>query len=97
MHHTLGRVYRRGGMLLREAAWRIGSDMSVQVWGDNWLPTKHSPRIISPMFSGGEDTKVGDFIDQVQKTWKEDLIDEVFYGFEASIIKKHSPVLLHSR
>ena len=74
-------------VIKRGAAWRIGSGMSVQVWGDNWLPTKHSPRIISPMFSGGEDAKVGDFIDQVKKTWKEDLIDEVFYGFEASIIK----------
>ena len=39
------------------------------------------------MVVGGEDAKVGDFIDQEKKTWKKYLIDEVFYDFEASIIK----------
>ena len=31
--------------------------------GDNWLPTKHNPKIISPVVAGGEGAKVGDFID----------------------------------
>ena len=59
-------------VIKRGVAWRIGLGLSVQVWGDNWLPTKHNPKIISPVVAGGEGAKVGDFIDQVQKIWKED-------------------------
>ena len=51
-------ILKERDVIKRGAAWRIGLGMSVQVWGDNWLPTKHSPRIISPMFTGGEDAKV---------------------------------------
>ena len=50
-------------VIKRGVAWRIGLGLSVQVWGDNWLPTKHNPKIISPVVAGGEGAKVGDFID----------------------------------
>ena len=50
-------------VIKRGVAWRIGSGLFVQVWGDNWLPTKHNPKIISPVVAGGEGAKVGDFID----------------------------------
>ena len=66
---------------------RVGPIRSSMRGGGKWLPTKHNPKIISPMVAGGEDAKGGDFIDQVKKTWKKYLIDEVFYDFEASIIK----------
>ena len=39
------------------------------------------------MSAGWEGAKVGDFIDQRQKIWKADLVDGVFYDFEATIIK----------
>lgn len=39
------------------------------------------------MVVGGETANVRDFIDPVCKTWKEDLVDRVFYDFKALIIK----------
>ena len=54
-------------VIKRGAAWRIGSSLSVNVWGENWLPTKHTPRIITLVVVGWEGAKVGDFIDQGQK------------------------------
>ena len=62
------------------------------------MPTKHTPRIMTPVVVGWEGAKVGDFIDQGQKIWKADLVDRVFfYDFEVSIIKKHPLVSVHSR
>ena len=67
--------------------WRIGSGFSVQVWGGNWLPKFGCSKVISPMAKGCATTRVGDLIDQENRIWKEDLIDRVFYDFEASTIK----------
>ena len=39
------------------------------------------------MAKGCATTRVGDLIDQENMIWKEDLIDRVFYDFEASTIK----------
>ena len=73
-------------VIKRGATWRIGSGLSVNVWGENWLPTKHNPRIITPVVVGWEGAKIGDFIDQGQKIWNR-FSCGVFYDFEASIIK----------
>nr|POF23015.1 hypothetical protein CFP56_15690 [Quercus suber] len=61
---------------------------SVLVWGDNWLPTPRCLKVISQGGEGCETTRVGDFIDHETRVWREDLIDRVFFDFEASIIKK---------
>nr|POF25059.1 putative ribonuclease h protein [Quercus suber] len=74
-------------VIKRGAIWRIRSGLSVNVWGENWLPTKHNPRTITPVVVGWEGAKVGDFIDQRQRIWKTDLVEAIFYDFEASIIK----------
>ena len=74
-------------VIKKGAAWRIGLGLSVNVWGENWLPTKHNPRIITPVVVGWEGAEVGDFIDQGQKIWKADLVNRAFYDFEALIIK----------
>lgn len=79
-------VIKRGGV------WRIGLGNSVHIWGDNWLPTKTRPKVISPMVDGGDTTMVSELIDPVNRTWREKVIDRTFYEFEASIIKKHPSV-----
>ena len=74
-------------MIKRGGLWRIGSGYLMQVWSDNWLPKSGCPKVISPMAEGCATTRVGDLIDQENRTWKEDLIDRVFYDFEALTIK----------
>ena len=46
------------------ASWRIGTGTSVDIWGDNWLPTKNNPRIISPCMPGLPSNKVSNLIDR---------------------------------
>ena len=74
-------------MIKRGAIWRIGRGDLVHVWGDNWLPIKSCPKVISPRPDGGEVVMVRDLMDPVYRKWREDVIDGMFYEFEASIIK----------
>ena len=69
------------------AVWRIGLGNSIQVWRDNWLPVKNNPRIISPKLEEGGTVWISDLIDPIYRTWREEVIDQVFYDFEATIIK----------
>ena len=57
-------VIKRGG------AWRIGLGNSIHIWGDNWLPTRHRAKIISPMGPRGDTAMVSELIDPVNRTWE---------------------------
>ena len=70
------------------ASWRVGTGTSVDNWGDNLLPTKNNPRIISPCMPGLPSNKVSNLIDPVQRVWKEQVLDRYFFEFEAAVIKR---------
>ena len=55
------------------------------------MPSKTKPKVVSPRFEGGETTMVSELIDQVYRVCREDVIDQVFYESEASIIKNIPP------
>ena len=69
------------------AVWRIGMGNSIRVWGDNWLLVKNKPKVLSPKSNVEGTVQVSDLIDPVNRTWKKDVLDQVFYDFEAAIIK----------
>ena len=52
-------------VIKKGVTWRIGRGDSVHVWGDNWLPIKSYPKVISPRPDGGEIVMVRDLIDSV--------------------------------
>lgn len=56
------------------------------MWRDNWLAVKNNPRVLSPKLDEGGTVWVSNLIDPVYRTWREDVIDQVFYDFEAAII-----------
>ena len=74
-------------VIKRGTVWRIGTGTSIRVWGDNWLPVKNKPRILSPKLEGTGTIWVSDLIDPINRTWKEDMLDRFFYDFEAATIK----------
>ena len=57
------------------------------MWGDNWLPVRNKPRVLSPKQDGDGTVWVSDLIDPVNRTWKEDMLDQIFYDFKAATIK----------
>lgn len=67
--------------------WRIGNGKNARVWGDNWLPSRHQPRIISPCLQAEQDMKVALLIDQENRGWRDDLLNRYFFDFEAEIIR----------
>ena len=71
----------------RGARWRIASGRSIHIWGDNWLPFKATPKVVSPKVEGSGLTMVSDLIDPTYKVWNEDAIDRSFFAFEATTIK----------
>ena len=74
-------------VIKRGTSCRIGNGRSIHILGDNWLPTKSNPKIISPNVEGNPATLVSSLIDLVQKIWREDIIYAYFYEFEAGVIK----------
>ena len=52
------------------------------------IETKHSPKIVSPCTWALADAKVGVFIDNEHRSWKEDLLDANLFSFEADMNKK---------
>ena len=48
----------------RGAICRIGDGKSVHIWGDRWLPQKHSPLVLSLQVDGLVEAKVQSLIDE---------------------------------
>ena len=74
-------------VIKRGAVWRIGTGTSIRVWGDNWLPVKNKPIVLSPKSDGDGTVWVSDLIDPMNRTWKKDMLEQIFYDFEAATIK----------
>ncbi|CAM0949281.1 unnamed protein product [Alopecurus aequalis] len=68
-------------LLKQGMIWRINSGTKIRVWRDNWLPRGN----LKPMgYASKLKIKwVSDLIDPQTKTWREDLVREVFYPPDA--------------
>ena len=86
--HICGKALSRARQ--RGVVWRIGDGPSTTIWGERWLSTKHSPKIVLPYTGALADAKVSALIDQKHKTWKEEVLDANLLSFEANMIKKIS-------
>ena len=75
-------------VIQRGAVWRIGDGRSVSIWGDRWLPVKHSPKIVSPCTGTLAEAKVSSLIDSELRSWKEEVLSANLFSFEAKIILK---------
>ena len=55
--------------------------------GENWLPKSCNPKVLSSRIEGRGVCMVCDLIDPDLKEWKTDVINSLFYDFEAALIK----------
>ena len=79
-------ILRGREVIKRGAVWRIGDGRSVDIWEDNWLPRKHSSRVLSPRLEALIGTKVSSLIDSVQKLWKTEVMENMLLSFEVESI-----------
>ena len=80
-------IMKGRNVIKRGAKWRIGLGRSVHISGENWLLNLSHPKVLSPPVKGRGVSLVADLIDPAFKEWKVNVIDNLFYDFEAAIIK----------
>ena len=68
-------ILRGREVIQRGAIWRIGDGKTAAIWGDRWLPVKHSPRIVSPWVEALLEAKVCNLIELDQNCWNSEVID----------------------
>ena len=73
-------------VIKKGSVWRIGNGKSARIWGDNWLPSRHQPQIISPCLQAEQDMRVTLLIDQENRGWRDELLNRYFSDFEAELI-----------
>ncbi|XP_074293711.1 uncharacterized protein LOC141620847 [Silene latifolia] len=66
---------------------RIGNGLTTRVWGDAWVVPNQLGRVISPQPPGFEGMMVARLLNDGGGAWNEQLIDNIFLGFEGTWIK----------
>ena len=67
--------------------WSVGNGESIRVWGDKWLLSTSTYKVVSPKLFLHEDTRVSEVIDPELASWKDGALDAVFLPYEAKLIK----------
>ena len=67
------------------AVWRIGDGKGIDIWDQKWLPDLAYNKVVSPRIDS-QINKVCDLFLPNSKVWNEDLINTMFYSWEASVI-----------
>ena len=65
----------------------MGDRKKIRIWGDNWLPSKTSAKITTPVLFGQENSNVEVLMNPVTRRWRTEVIDHVFTVQEAKTIK----------
>ncbi|KAL0331144.1 UNVERIFIED_CONTAM: hypothetical protein Sangu_1659900 [Sesamum angustifolium] len=66
--------------------WRLGLGAQVQVWMNPWLTRPHSFHPITPPTTALAHTLVSDLIDPVRRHWKAELVQQLFWLCDGSVI-----------
>ncbi|KAJ0007435.1 hypothetical protein Pint_29767 [Pistacia integerrima] len=66
--------------------WRIGDGSKARIWQDKWLPSSSSFKIQSQCLGMDPEAKVATLIDPQSKSWKLDLLKDLFSESEVNTI-----------
>ena len=66
--------------------WQVGNGHSIMIWKDKWVPSPLTYKVESPVSSLLEDSRVATLINEVDGTWKNELVQQVFLPHEADLI-----------
>ena len=74
--------------LLTGMMWRVGTSANIQIWKDRWLQGAPSATVLSPPRVLDANAKVGALIHEDRMCWNVELIDQVFFPWEAEFVKQ---------
>ncbi|XP_043689312.1 uncharacterized protein LOC122640225 [Telopea speciosissima] len=66
-------------VLLSGLLWLVEKGDNIDVWKDNWIPSSPSFKVVYPRPAECPFSKVYDFIDEPNRSWKVDLLDQYFH------------------
>ena len=69
------------------AVWRVGNGHLIDIWNHRWL-SEHTPGLVMSPRLDVNLNKVSDLLLHNPKQWNTDLLDRVFYPWEANEIKR---------
>ncbi|KAJ0052838.1 hypothetical protein Pint_03233 [Pistacia integerrima] len=70
--------------------WRIGDGSKARIWHDKWLPSPSSFKIQSQCLGMDSEAKVATLIDPQSKSWKLDLLKDLFSESEVNTISNEN-------
>lgn len=73
-------------MLEASTLWRVGNDHKVYIWRDKWIPKVTPPKIQSPIKILESNAKVQELIDSDTRTWRADMLKDIFSREEVDLI-----------
>jgi hypothetical protein len=73
-------------LLKKGMVWRIGNGKKVRIWRDNWIP--RGDMKVAANLSNSRLGRVDNLINHEDKTWKENLIRDIFVDHDAEEILK---------
>ncbi|KAL0347171.1 UNVERIFIED_CONTAM: hypothetical protein Scaly_1733100 [Sesamum calycinum] len=94
---TLLHVEKFDGCAIPLSSWvsmEGGLGSQIRVWKDPWLPRPRSFRPITPAPSDLNHLRVADLIDPETSDWKVDLVQQLFWPLDSSIILT-IPISIH--
>lgn len=76
--YTWRSIFSAQSIVKQGVCWRVGNGKDIQLWGDKWLPRGSSYEVISPRLFLHQDTRVSELIHTERKSWKEEVIRQLF-------------------
>ncbi|GAA0173118.1 hypothetical protein LIER_41465 [Lithospermum erythrorhizon] len=73
-------------LLRRRSRWCMGNGHTVKIWQDSWVSNDEAARLLSPPLTGFENARVVLLMDVHNRRWDTDLIQQLFFPFEADLI-----------
>jgi hypothetical protein len=78
---------QKGSWLLKKGCiWNIGDGKAINIWEDRWIHPNFGSTTWSKPPADTPYTMVNDLIDNQNRCWKENIIQQLFYPPEASLI-----------
>ena len=74
-------------VISKGAIWRVGDGKQIRIWGDNWLPSRNTAEITTPIMLGQEKSSVEVLINPITRSWRSYIIDHVFGATKVDLIK----------